>query len=213
MRKTKENNNEEEHDLLNLIASNDEPDHSESELDSMFLDDEQLFCDFPNSMTSINQQQHQHQHQQSKAPSPIENGIDSIVSAPYPTHLHPLANNNNNNNATITMLKTQSPKLFRKSLSDPSTLINNTIADDVESREANDLHSHSRPSSLPRTTSKKNSGINDDSRSNIGGTATASSKVLLSNREGRTSAQDQGPWTLEALDLFDFWPPGRQRPC
>lgn len=23
---------------------------------------------------------------------------------------------------------------------------------------------------------------------------------------------DQGPWTSEALDLFDFWPPGRPKP-
>ncbi|KAJ5388584.1 hypothetical protein N7509_011125 [Penicillium cosmopolitanum] len=23
----------------------------------------------------------------------------------------------------------------------------------------------------------------------------------------------QGPWTSEALDLFDFWPPGRPKPC
>lgn len=24
--------------------------------------------------------------------------------------------------------------------------------------------------------------------------------------------QEQGPWTAEALDLFDFWPPGRPKP-
>lgn len=24
---------------------------------------------------------------------------------------------------------------------------------------------------------------------------------------------EQGPWTSEALDLFDFWPPGRAKPC
>lgn len=24
--------------------------------------------------------------------------------------------------------------------------------------------------------------------------------------------QKQGPWTVEALDLFDFWPPGRPKP-
>lgn len=24
--------------------------------------------------------------------------------------------------------------------------------------------------------------------------------------------QEQGPWTVEAMDLFDFWPPGRPRP-
>lgn len=23
----------------------------------------------------------------------------------------------------------------------------------------------------------------------------------------------EGPWTSEALDLFDFWPPGRPKPC
>lgn len=24
---------------------------------------------------------------------------------------------------------------------------------------------------------------------------------------------EEGPWTSEALDLFDFWPPGRPKPC
>lgn len=23
---------------------------------------------------------------------------------------------------------------------------------------------------------------------------------------------EEGPWTAEALDLFDFWPPGRPKP-
>lgn len=26
------------------------------------------------------------------------------------------------------------------------------------------------------------------------------------------NSKEQGPWTLEALDLFDFWPPGRPKP-
>lgn len=25
-------------------------------------------------------------------------------------------------------------------------------------------------------------------------------------------SDEQGPWTSEALDLFDFWPPGRPKP-
>jgi len=28
----------------------------------------------------------------------------------------------------------------------------------------------------------------------------------------RDQVQEEGPWTVEALDLFDFWPPGRPRP-
>lgn len=27
--------------------------------------------------------------------------------------------------------------------------------------------------------------------------------------QGQIQIQDQGPWTCEAMDLFDFWPPGR----
>lgn len=29
----------------------------------------------------------------------------------------------------------------------------------------------------------------------------------------RDQVQEQGPWTAEALDLFDFWPPERPRPA
>lgn len=28
----------------------------------------------------------------------------------------------------------------------------------------------------------------------------------------QNKVQEQGPWTVEALDLFDFWPPGRAKP-
>jgi hypothetical protein len=43
------------------------------------------------------------------------------------------------------------------------------------------------------------------------------SRSLLSSGSVDTSPveenpPEQGPWTSEALDLFDFWPPGRPKP-
>lgn len=35
----------------------------------------------------------------------------------------------------------------------------------------------------------------------------------LSTTSEQVEELDQGPWTSEALDLFDFWPPGRPKPC
>lgn len=32
------------------------------------------------------------------------------------------------------------------------------------------------------------------------------------SNEQPNQIQEQGPWTVEALDLFDFWPPGRPKP-
>ncbi|KAK1140690.1 hypothetical protein N8T08_010003 [Aspergillus melleus] len=32
------------------------------------------------------------------------------------------------------------------------------------------------------------------------------------NRDDDDTNREQGPWTTEALDLFDFWPPGRPKP-
>lgn len=42
---------------------------------------------------------------------------------------------------------------------------------------------------------------------------------IQSRRPGRSTLgpidedkPDQGPWTAEAMDLFDYWPPGRPKP-
>lgn len=40
----------------------------------------------------------------------------------------------------------------------------------------------------------------------------ASSTSLLNSGDGVDTNNEQGPWTTEALDLFDFWPPGRPKP-
>ncbi|PLB53634.1 hypothetical protein P170DRAFT_347850 [Aspergillus steynii IBT 23096] len=40
---------------------------------------------------------------------------------------------------------------------------------------------------------------------------TACSKSPLNQHNDDTN-HEQGPWTTEALDLFDFWPPGRPKP-
>ncbi|KAJ5619184.1 hypothetical protein N7510_003168 [Penicillium lagena] len=40
----------------------------------------------------------------------------------------------------------------------------------------------------------------------------APTKSSLSTLAERDEPHDQGPWSAEALDLFDFWPPGRPKP-
>lgn len=37
-------------------------------------------------------------------------------------------------------------------------------------------------------------------------------KVLRADRDPLVDCCDQGPWTVEAMDLFDWWPPGRAKP-
>lgn len=37
-------------------------------------------------------------------------------------------------------------------------------------------------------------------------------KSSLGTMAEQGEPQDQGPWSAEALDLFDFWPPGRPKP-
>lgn len=37
-------------------------------------------------------------------------------------------------------------------------------------------------------------------------------KSPLNNCMEEDQPHEQGPWTSEALDLFDFWPPGRLKP-
>jgi len=43
-----------------------------------------------------------------------------------------------------------------------------------------------------------------------------SRSTLMQNAMSTVSEQpevyEEGPWTCEALDLFDFWPPGRPKP-
>lgn len=41
---------------------------------------------------------------------------------------------------------------------------------------------------------------------------TACSKSPLNGCNNDDTNLEQGPWTTEALDLFDFWPPGRPKP-
>lgn len=50
-------------------------------------------------------------------------------------------------------------------------------------------------------------------------TALTGATGIQSRRPGRSTLgpidegkSDQGPWTAEAMDLFDFWPPGRPKP-
>ncbi|KAB8072322.1 hypothetical protein BDV29DRAFT_177632 [Aspergillus leporis] len=37
-------------------------------------------------------------------------------------------------------------------------------------------------------------------------------KSPLNHRMDEDPPREQGPWTSEALDLFDFWPPGLPKP-
>lgn len=33
------------------------------------------------------------------------------------------------------------------------------------------------------------------------------------SKQPESKDEEKGPWTSEALDLFDWWPPGRPKPC
>lgn len=48
-------------------------------------------------------------------------------------------------------------------------------------------------------------------RSNDGNRAIARPPTLSEQPERRED--EKGPWTAEALDFFDWWPPGRPKPC
>lgn len=37
-------------------------------------------------------------------------------------------------------------------------------------------------------------------------------RSALSTADEQDEPPEEGPWTSEALDLFDFWPPGRPKP-
>ena len=192
--------------------------HSEFDLDPMLLQDERLL--FNDDVSSITHQP------QPRVSSPRGSNDDDRLDMPAPppyVHAEVLheggdsmqikeapparalsqkpfqapANINSSTPATIvqhpisdsTVPKNQPSKVLRKSFSDPSTALINDI-------DTGQVHFHP-PSPFPMTTV--------DDRGN------SASNGLLPLWEN--AVQDQGPWTREALDLFDFWPPGREKPC
>ncbi|GAD97368.1 hypothetical protein NFIA_079580 [Paecilomyces variotii No. 5] len=72
------------------------------------------------------------------------------------------------------------------------------------------LSSHHPVRKLPNTFRKT---VSDPTalRSNDGNRAIARPPTLSEQPERRED--EKGPWTSEALDFFDWWPPGRPKPC
>ncbi|KAJ9211023.1 hypothetical protein DTO166G4_7415 [Paecilomyces variotii] len=71
------------------------------------------------------------------------------------------------------------------------------------------LSSHHPPRKSPKTFRKT---VSDPTalRSSDGNRAIA--RPTLSEQP-ESKNEEKGPWTSEALDLFDWWPPGRPKPC
>ena len=90
--------------------------------------------------------------------------------------------------------KPQSRNL-QKSYSDPSAF-----------HTVNSIQSRQLPSSTlnPHTTVKKSNEFHADCHDY--------NQMQMQDQmqdQGQSRVQEQGPWTCEAMDLFDFWPPGR----
>ncbi|KAL2013714.1 hypothetical protein VTN00DRAFT_1239 [Thermoascus crustaceus] len=103
--------------------------------------------------------------------------------------------NNNSDSNTMAAVQTEPPPR-------PPVSVNRSVPPNpVAAREPPQKifrKSLSDPTVLRTTTGNRSRPVSNNGQSNIASNATD---------------DDQGPWTSEALDLFDWWPPGRPKPA
>lgn len=108
-----------------------------------------------------------------------------------------LSSRNNNNNDSNTVAPVQTEPLPR-----PPVSVNRSVPPNpVAAREPPQKifrKSLSDPTVLRTTAGNRSRPLSNNGQSSIALNATD---------------DDQGPWTSEALDLFDWWPPGRPKPA
>lgn len=102
--------------------------------------------------------------------------------------------------------------------SDSTQFILDEMAGVIGSENGNNLFSSSAPRNLPAKRS-----LDAPLRKSLSDPSALANKPTLQTRPTlmrsamttipEPEETDEGPWTSEALDLFDFWPPGRPKPA